>query len=197
MTVSEHQGAPGAARATAAAAPSVATTRRAATAGLIHYAIGDSPLGFVLVARSERGLAGVMIGDDHAELRRELRSRFPGAALEDGDAGARTMLAEVIGRIERPGRPCDLALDLRGTEFQRSVWRALREIPSGSTATYTEIAVRLGRPKSARAVAQACAANSLAVVVPCHRVVRGDGSLSGYRWGVQRKRALLRMEAGA
>lgn len=164
---------------------------------LIHHAIGDSPLGLVLVARSERGLAAVMMGDGPDELMRELRARFPGSTLRDGDDTALAMLGEVIGCIERPGRTVGVPLDLGGTEFQRTVWRALCEIPSGTTASYTEVAVRLGRPKSARAVAQACAANALAIVVPCHRVVRGDGTLSGYRWGVQRKRALLAMEAGA
>jgi AraC family transcriptional regulator of adaptative response/methylated-DNA-[protein]-cysteine methyltransferase len=178
-------------------AATAAVADRRAAPGVIHLAIGPSSLGLVLVARSDRGMAAVLIGDDHEALRRELRARFPGSTLDEGDGESLAMLGEVIGCIERPGRALDVPLDLGGTEFQRTVWRALREIPSGTTTTYTEIAVRLGRPKSARAVAQACAANALAVVVPCHRVVRRDGSLSGYRWGVQRKRALLDSEAMA
>jgi AraC family transcriptional regulator of adaptative response/methylated-DNA-[protein]-cysteine methyltransferase len=126
----------------------------------------------------------------------ELTRRFPRASLirEDDELGG--LLTDVVGLVEAPGRGVDLLLDLRGTAFQQRVWQALREIPAGTTATYTEVASRIGEPMSVRAVAHACAANPLAVAVPCHRVVRADGSLSGYRWGVQRKRALLQREAG-
>jgi AraC family transcriptional regulator of adaptative response/methylated-DNA-[protein]-cysteine methyltransferase len=163
----------------------------------IEVAIGESSLGLVLVARSATGLAAILLGDDRDALRRDVEERFPLATLIDGDATMAKLVTKVAAFIESPARDLEEPLDLRGTEFQRSVWRALREIPAGSTASYTEIANRIGLPKSVRAVAQACAANALAVVVPCHRVVRSDGALSGYRWGVERKRALLAREAGA
>lgn len=163
----------------------------------IHHAIGRSSLGLVLVARRDRGVSAVLIGEDPDELRRQLRDRHPDATLAPGDAELSALAARVIACIERPAHAMDLPLDMCGTEFQRTVWRALREIPMGSTASYADVANRIGRPTSARAVARACAANPLAVVVPCHRVVRSDGTLSGYRWGVERKRALLAREAGA
>jgi AraC family transcriptional regulator of adaptative response/methylated-DNA-[protein]-cysteine methyltransferase len=161
----------------------------------IRFVVGRSSLGLVLVARSDAGITAVLIGDDGEELRRDLQDRFPNTDLADGDAELQGVAAQVIAAIESPARTLDLPLDLRGTEFQRRVWQALRRIPVGSTATYTEIAMRLGLPKSARAVAQACAANALAVLIPCHRVVRSDGELAGYRWGIERKRALLDREA--
>ncbi|MDB4877046.1 MAG: O-6-methylguanine methyltransferase [Gemmatimonadetes bacterium] len=163
----------------------------------IEVAIGESSLGLVLVARSPTGLAAILLGDDRDALRRDVEERFPLATLIDGDATMAKLVTKVAAFIESPARGLEEPLDLRGTAFQRSVWRALREIPAGSTASYTEIANRIGLPKSVRAVAQACAANALAVVVPCHRVVRSDGALSGYRWGVERKRTLLAREAGA
>ena len=163
----------------------------------IHYAIGESSIGLVLVARSDDGLTTVLLGTDRDALRRELEGRLPRATLVEDATGLTAALGAVVAFIERPARDLDLPLDLRGTPFQQTVWKALREVPTGSTATYADIANRIGRPTSARAVAQACAANPLAVVVPCHRVVRSDGNLSGYRWGVERKRALLEREAGA
>lgn len=163
----------------------------------IHYTIGRSSLGLVLVARSDRGASDVLIGDDPDELRRCLQARHPGAMLTVDDTEPGALAARVIAGIERPGNTPPVPLDMRGTEFQRTVWRALGEIPMGSTASYTDVAIRIGLPTSARAVARACAANPLAVVVPCHRVVRSDGTLSGYRWGAERKRALLAREASA
>lgn len=181
--------------------PDVVVTKRQRAAGKtgeMKVAIGDSALGLVLVARSAAGISAVLLGDDRDALRHDLQRRFPGATLVEGDAALTALAARVIQMVESPARDVDgleLPLDPRGTAFQRTVWQALREIPAGSTATYTEIASRIGMPRSVRAVAQACAANALAVVVPCHRVVRSDGGLSGYRWGVQRKRALLDREA--
>ncbi len=161
----------------------------------IRFTVGNSSLGMVLVAGSDKGVSAVLIGDDREALGRELQGRFPRATITDGDAEVGALAARVIAFIESPASGLEVPIDLRGTEFQRTVWQALREIPAGSTASYTDIAIRIGLPKSVRAVAQACAANSLAVIVPCHRVVRSDGQLSGYRWGVERKRALLDREA--
>jgi AraC family transcriptional regulator of adaptative response/methylated-DNA-[protein]-cysteine methyltransferase len=166
-------------------------------AATLAFTIRESSLGLVLVAGSTAGLGAVLLGDDGDELRNELRRRFPRATLVDGDEELRALADRVIDGIERPARELDVPLDPRGTPFQRTVWRALREIPPGSTATYTQVADRIGMPGAVRAVAAACAANPLAVVVPCHRVVRRDGSLAGYRWRVQRKRALLDREARA
>ena len=166
----------------------------------LHVAAADSSLGVVLVALSAKGITAVLLGDDHAALRLDLERRFPGATLVGGDASVAELAAKVVAMIESPARATELAalpLDLRGTEFQKAVWQALREIPAGSTASYTDIASRMGLPKSVRAVARACASNTLAVLVPCHRVVRSNGSLAGYRWGVERKRALLEREAAA
>jgi AraC family transcriptional regulator of adaptative response/methylated-DNA-[protein]-cysteine methyltransferase len=162
----------------------------------LAIAIGDSPLGCVLVAGTARGIAAVLLGDGREALLAELRERFPTATLAEGET-MREALAEVVRLIESPARSepaARLQLDPRGTTFQRQVWDALREIPAGSTATYAEIARRIGRPTATRAVAAACAANPIALLVPCHRVVARDGSLSGYRWGVERKRALLERE---
>lgn len=163
----------------------------------IHFAIGECSLGAILVAASERGVCAIVMGDDPDALARDLQDRFPRAELIGGDAEFEQLVAKVVGFVEAPGLGLDLPLDVRGTAFQQRVWRALREIPSGETVSYTEIAHRIGSPKSARAVAQACAANALAVAIPCHRVVRNDGGLSGYRWGVERKRALLERETHA
>jgi AraC family transcriptional regulator of adaptative response/methylated-DNA-[protein]-cysteine methyltransferase len=135
------------------------------------------------------------MGDDADELARNLQDRFPRANLIGGDANFEELVAKVVGFVEAPGLGLDLPLDVRGTAFQQRVWQALSDIPAGQTASYTEIAKRVGAPSAARAVAQACAANTLAVAIPCHRVVRNDGSLSGYRWSVERKRALLELEA--
>lgn len=174
-----------------------ASPARPIVASELQVAVADCSMGLVLVAASARGLCAVLLGDDRDELRRDLQRRFAGAALSDGDVELRALAARVVELIEQPTRPVTLPLDARGTAFQRAVWDALREIPPGATATYGEIATRLGMPEAARAVAQACAANPLAVVVPCHRVVRRDGGLSGYRWGVERKRALLQREGAA
>jgi AraC family transcriptional regulator of adaptative response/methylated-DNA-[protein]-cysteine methyltransferase len=163
----------------------------------IRFAVGECSLGSILVARSERGVCAILLGDDPDRLVRDLQDRFPRARLIGADAGFERWVAEVVGLVEAPAVGLTLPLDVRGTAFQERVWRALREIPPGRTATYAEIARRIGRPKSVRAVAQACGANPLAVAIPCHRVVRSDGGLSGYRWGVARKRALLERERGA
>jgi AraC family transcriptional regulator of adaptative response/methylated-DNA-[protein]-cysteine methyltransferase len=161
----------------------------------IRFAVGECSLGSILVARSAKGVCAILLGDDPAALVRDLEDRFPRATLEGGDTAFERMVAQVIGFVERPSLGLDLPLDVRGTAFQQRVWQALSEIPAGSTASYAEIAARIGRPAGARAVAQACGANPLAVAIPCHRVVRTDGSLSGYRWGVERKRRLLDREA--
>jgi AraC family transcriptional regulator of adaptative response/methylated-DNA-[protein]-cysteine methyltransferase len=160
----------------------------------IHFAIGQCALGTILVARSERGVCAILMGDDADALARELQDRFPRARLIGGDPGFEHLIARVIGYVETPSQGLDLPLDVRGTAFQQRVWQALRDIPAGTTATYTEIASRIGEPKAARAVGGACAANAIGMAIPCHRVVRTDGSLSGYRWGVERKRALLKRE---
>jgi AraC family transcriptional regulator of adaptative response/methylated-DNA-[protein]-cysteine methyltransferase len=161
----------------------------------IRFAIGQCSLGAILVARSDRGICAISMGDDPDTLARDLQDRFPQANLVGGDAEFEQWVARVIGFVESPGLGLDLPLDVRGTAFQQRVWQALRTIPVGTTASYRDIAHRIGAPSATRAVAQACAANELAVAIPCHRVVRSDGSLSGYRWGVERKRALLAREA--
>jgi AraC family transcriptional regulator of adaptative response/methylated-DNA-[protein]-cysteine methyltransferase len=163
----------------------------------IRFAVGECSLGSILVARSEIGVCAILLGDDPDALARDLQDRFPRATLIGGDAEFEQLVAQVVGFIEAPGLGLDLPLDVQGTAFQQRVWQALQEIPAGSTASYAEIAGRIGAPRAVRAVAQACAANSLAVAIPCHRVVRNDGGLSGYRWGVERKRALLEREARA
>ena len=162
-----------------------------------YFAIGESSLGQVLVARSNLGVCAILLGDDPALLARDLQDRFPRAELVSGDGECERLAVKVAGFIARPALGLDLPLDIQGTVFQQSVWQALRQIPAGSTASYTDIANQIGMPKAVRAVAQACGANALAVAVPCHRVVRSDGALSGYRWGVERKRALLDREARA
>ncbi len=161
----------------------------------IHFAIGECSLGSILVATSERGVCAILLGDDPDALAHDLQNRFPQADLIGGDAEFEQLVAKVVGFVEAPGLGLDLPLDVRGTAFQQRVWQMLREIPSGKTVSYAEVARRIGSPKSVRAVAQACGANALAVAIPCHRVVRNDGGLSGYRWGVDRKRALLEREA--
>lgn len=162
----------------------------------IEFAVGQCTLGAILVARSARGLCAVSLGDDPDALLRELQDRFPRAELVGGEAGFERLVARVVGFVEAPGIGLDLPLDIRGTAFQQRVWEALRRIPAGQTASYVEIAARIGSPAAVRAVAQACASNRLAVAIPCHRVVRSDGALSGYRWGVARKRELLARERG-
>lgn len=163
----------------------------------IHFAVGECSLGSILVARSERGVCAILLGDDADELTRDLQNRFPRANLIGGDDEFEQLVSKVVGFVEAPALGLDLPLDVRGTAFQQRVWQALQKIPAGSTASYADIAQLIGQPKSVRAVAQACGANALAVAIPCHRVVRNDGALSGYRWGVERKRALLEREARA
>lgn len=162
----------------------------------IRFAVGACSLGHVLVAATARGICAIRLGDDPQALVEELQDDFPSAELVGADAGFETMVAAAIGAVEQPGAAIDLPLDVRGTAFQRRVWEALRAIPAGRTASYAEVAAAIGAPSSVRAVAGACAANSLALAIPCHRVVRTDGSLSGYRWGIERKRELLAREAG-
>jgi AraC family transcriptional regulator, regulatory protein of adaptative response / methylated-DNA-[protein]-cysteine methyltransferase len=163
----------------------------------IRYAIRPCWLGSLLVAGSDIGLAAVLLGDDADALVRDLQSRFPEATPADDDAGFARVVAEVAHLVEAPAGRCEVPLDPRGTPFERRVWQALREIPAGATATYSDIAARLDVAGASREVGEACAANLLAVVVPCHRVVRKNGGLGGYRWGPRRKRALLAREASA
>jgi AraC family transcriptional regulator of adaptative response/methylated-DNA-[protein]-cysteine methyltransferase len=163
----------------------------------IRFAIGECSLGAILVAQSERGVCAIQLGDDPDALARNLQDQFPQAKLIGDDPQFAELVARVVGFVERPALGLDLPLDLRGTAFQQRVWQALREIPAGKTASYSDVANRIGAPKSVRAVARACATNSIAVAIPCHRVIRNDGALSGYRWGVERKRALLIRESAA
>lgn len=164
---------------------------------IIHFALAECSLGSILVAKSARGVCAVMMGDDPLQLARDLQDQFPKADLVGDESGYEDLVAKVIGLIERPGVGLYLPLDIRGTAFQQRVWKALQQIPVGTTAGYSDIAKVIGMPKATRAVAQACGANALAVAIPCHRVIRNDGALSGYRWGVERKRALLDREAHA
>jgi len=163
----------------------------------MRFALGETSLGSVLVAGSDKGVCAILFGEKPDALVDDLQSRFPKARLLGGDRSFEKWVAKVVGFVEAPRLGLDLPLDIRGTVFQRRVWKALQEIPIGSTASYSEVAKKVGAPGSARAVAQACAANRLAVAIPCHRVVRNDGGLSGYRWGVERKRTLLAREAKA
>lgn len=160
----------------------------------IAFAVAQCSLGALLVARSQQGLCAIALGDDPDALLRELQDRFPRAELVGGDAAFEQLVAQVVGFVEAPRLGLDLPLDIRGTAFQQRVWEALRKIPAGETVSYAEIAARIGSPRAVRAVARACAANVLAVAIPCHRVVRSDGGLSGYRWGIARKQALLARE---
>lgn len=161
----------------------------------IRFTVGHCSLGAILVAATGHGLCAILLGDDPAVLERDLRDRFPRADIQPAGADFGASVEAVIRFVEAPGVGLPLPLDIAGTAFQQRVWQALREIPAGTTATYADVAARLGVPAGSRAVAGACAANPLAVAIPCHRVVRTDGSLSGYRWGVARKRALLEREA--
>jgi len=161
----------------------------------MRFAVGKCSLGAILVAASEKGIAAILLGDDAETLVHNLEDRFPQAKLIGGDRDFEDTMAKVVGLVEAPETGIDLPLDVRGTAFQHRVWEALRQIPAGTTATYTEIAQRIGMPRAVRAVAAACAANKIAIAIPCHRVVRNDGSLSGYRWGIDRKRTLIAREA--
>lgn len=172
------------------------TARRAGGTGeTIRFAIGECALGCILVAATERGVCCIALGDEPDELLDTFQDEFRNAELIGGDRDFERLVARVVAFVEAPGTGLDLPLDIRGTAFQQRVWDALRCIPAGKTATYAEIAEAIGSPRSVRAVAGACAANRLAVAIPCHRVIRSDGGLSGYRWGVDRKRALLEREA--
>jgi AraC family transcriptional regulator of adaptative response/methylated-DNA-[protein]-cysteine methyltransferase len=171
-----------------------ATRRRGGKGETIRFTIVSTWLGWAMVAATERGICMTALGDNRASLETELRRRFPAAQLQPADAALSGWAERVVRYITRPGDTLDLPLDIRGTAFQARVWRALQKITPGRTATYSDIAAALGQPRAVRAVAQACASNKLAVVVPCHRVVRRDGDLAGYRWGVERKRALLAKE---
>ena len=161
----------------------------------IRFAVGETSLGAILVASSKKGVASILLGADPDTLVRNLQDRFPKARLIGADGDYEALVATVVGFVEAPNLGLDLPLDVRGTAFQQRVWQALQEIPVGQTVSYAEVARRIGSPKAVRAVAGACAANNLAVAIPCHRVVRNDGSLSGYAWGVERKRVLLDREA--
>ena len=161
----------------------------------IRFAVGECSLGSILVAKSDRGVCAILLGDDPNALAHDLQNQFPKANLIGGDAEFEQLVAKVVGFVEAPALGLHLPLDVRGTTFQQRVWQALLKIPAGATVTYADIARRIGSPRSVRAVGQACGANPIAVAIPCHRVVRHDGSLSGYRWGVERKRTLLEREA--
>jgi AraC family transcriptional regulator, regulatory protein of adaptative response / methylated-DNA-[protein]-cysteine methyltransferase len=163
----------------------------------IRFAVGACSLGSILVAMSDKGIRAISFGDDPERLIRELRDACSDGDLIAEDADLNTVLGEVVAFVENPAIGLDLPLDPSGTAFQQRVWQGLREIPAGSTASYGEIARRIGAPKEAYAVGEACAANEIAVAIPCHRVVRKDGALAGYRWGFKRKRALLKREARA
>jgi AraC family transcriptional regulator, regulatory protein of adaptative response / methylated-DNA-[protein]-cysteine methyltransferase len=160
----------------------------------IRFAVGQTSLGAILVASSKKGVAAILLGEEPDELVRNLQNRFPKAHLIGADSEYEALIALVVGFIEKPGTSLTLPLDVRGTAFQQRVWQALQKVPIGETVSYAEVARRIGSPNAVRAVAGACAANHLAVAIPCHRVVRSDGSLSGYAWGVERKRTLLDRE---
>uniref|UniRef100_A0A9E8CTK4 methylated-DNA--[protein]-cysteine S-methyltransferase n=1 Tax=Bosea sp. NBC_00436 TaxID=2969620 RepID=A0A9E8CTK4_9HYPH len=163
----------------------------------IKFAVGQTSLGAILVASSTKGVASILLGDDPDALVRDLQDRFPKARLIGMDREYEALIARVCGFVEHPDVGLDLPLDVRGTAFQRRVWQALQEIPVGERVSYAEIARRIGAPSATRAVAGVCAANKLAVAIPCHRVIRSDGDLAGYRWGIERKRALIQKEAAA
>lgn len=169
--------------------------RAGGTGVAIRFAVGECSLGAILVAATDKGVCAISLGDEPEALVRDLQDRFPKARLVGGDADFERVVATVVGFVEAPALGLDLPLDVQGTAFQQRVWQALCDIPPGSTASYTQIARSIGVPHARRAVAQACASNTLAVAIPCHRVVRQDGALAGYRWGVERKRALLEREA--
>jgi len=162
--------------------------------GQLEYVFYPSPVGKLLIAQSTKGLCAILIGSKQAQLKVELQRRFPGSIFQKGSAQLMKSAAKISQLIECPQRQIDLPLDIRGTDFQKRVWSALRKIPAGKTASYSDIAQKIKAPKAVRAVAGACAANALSIVIPCHRVVRRDGALSGYYWGVERKRKLLEIE---
>lgn len=166
----------------------------------VSYLLGESSLDMVLVAQTPRGVCAIFMGEDSDALERALQKLYPNARRADtrhASPNVKGVFAKIIAFIDAPAHELDIALDLHGTEFQQQVWQALRQVPLGQRATYAEIARAIGRPTASRAVAGACAANRVSLAVPCHRIVRSDGGLSGYRWGVARKRALLEREAAA
>ena len=160
----------------------------------IRFAVGECWLGAILVAATAKGICAIFLGDDAEQLARDLQDAFPKAEIVGGDAAFEPLVAQVVGLVEQPSRGLALPLDIRGTAFQCRVWEALQAVSPGMTASYTEIARQIGKPKAVRAVATACAANRIALAIPCHRIVRTDGSLSGYRWGIARKGELLQRE---
>ncbi|MGB5055016.1 MAG: methylated-DNA--[protein]-cysteine S-methyltransferase, partial [Nitrospirales bacterium] len=169
---------------------------RAGGSGIdIRFAVGECSLGSILVARSERGVCAILLGDDPEQLTRDLQKQFSQAHFIGGDVDFEHLVATVIGFVEAPERGVDLPLDVQGTAFQQRVWKALQNIPAGMTVSYADIAANIGAPKAVRAVGSACGTHTIAVAIPCHRVVRTNGQLSGYRWGIERKRALLEREA--
>lgn len=179
----------------ATASPAAAHRRSDVVSSKIQFALGKCSLGAILVAQSECGICAILMGDDPDALVHDLQNRFPHVEHIESDAKFALLVAHVIRFIEAPCISLDLPLDMRGTAFQKRVWQVLQEIPPGQTVSYTEVAHQIGAPRAVRAVARACGANALAVAIPCHRVVRSDGGLSGYRWGVERKRKLLDREA--
>lgn len=170
-------------------------TLRKPVAMTIYFALDKCSLGTILVAQSEKGICAVLFGDEPEHLHSDLQQRFPKATLIAGDNYFQKIVTQIIDVIKQPKLALDLPLDIRGTLFQQRVWQALQQIPIGETRSYRDIAEAIGSPKAVRAVAGACAANAIAVIIPCHRVVRNDGNLSGYRWGVERKQTLLQQEA--
>lgn len=168
--------------------------RKGGAGEVIRHAIVPCSLGFLSVAATRKGICSMMLGDAPEPLEAELRQRFPHAEIVEGDAGFAALVKQAVQLVEEPAAPIELPLDVRGTALQQKVWAALREIPPGETVSYTQLAAKVGAPKAVRAVASACAKNSIAVAIPCHRVIRGTGQLAGYRWGLSRKQALLDRE---
>ncbi|MEM7397451.1 MAG: bifunctional DNA-binding transcriptional regulator/O6-methylguanine-DNA methyltransferase Ada [Pseudomonadota bacterium] len=172
------------------------TFRKGGVSEHLTFATAPCSFGVVLAAASQKGLCAILLGESSDALADDLRALFPKASLTEGDADFAATMAAAVALIDVPGKQIELPLDIRGTAFQRRVWEALRKIPAGETRSYSAVATEIGAPDAVRAVASACAANKLAVAIPCHRVVRRDGSMSGYRWGAERKRALLDKEKG-
>ncbi len=173
-----------------------AEARKGGAETTIRYGTGRCSLGLVLAAQSTRGICAILLGDDAGKMVRELRERFPKAEVEAGDKAFAAVVKQVVAFVDEPGRGLDLPLDIRGTAFQKRVWKALQDIPCGETLTFAEIAKRIGKPKAVRAVGSACGANAIGVAIPCHRALRTDGGLGGYYWGLPRKRGLLKKEFG-
>ena len=173
-----------------------AAYRAGAKGELIQMAAAETPLGMLVIAATERGICAIELGDDAALLQTNLGERFAHAELSAASADVQGWLAELVAHIQQPQQSLQLPLNVQGTAFQRRVWEALQTIPPGETRTYSQLALQIGKPQAIRAVASACGANKLAIAVPCHRAVRADGQPSGYRWGLERKKMLLKREAG-